>query len=82
MQLDIKDVGPCKKTLEFVVPASEIDKQFEEKYDEIGKKVPFPGFRPRLLAPATGKVIRRDACVSAGFLGDSCAGDHPRGRSR
>jgi trigger factor len=65
VQLDIKDAGPCKKTLEFVIPASEVDQQFEDKYTEISQKVPFPGFRPGkaprvLIEKRLGKEIAKE----------------------
>jgi trigger factor len=45
VKLDITEAGPCKKTLSFVLPASQVDEEFEKKFDEIARSVPIPGFR-------------------------------------
>ena len=34
-----------KKKLEFVLPATQVDEEFEKRYEEIAKNVPIPGFR-------------------------------------
>ncbi len=46
MQVDIQDVGPCKKHVKVSIPRSEIDRQFQESLADFGKEVAVPGFRP------------------------------------
>ncbi len=46
MQVDIRDVGPCKKHVKVSIPRSEIDRQFDESLQDFGKDVAVPGFRP------------------------------------
>lgn len=46
MQVDIHDVGPCKKHVKVSIPRSEIDRQFQKSLAEFGKDIAVPGFRP------------------------------------
>ncbi len=46
MEVDIRDVGPCKKHVKVSIPRSEIDRQFDESLQDFGKDVAVPGFRP------------------------------------
>jgi trigger factor len=46
MQVDISDVGPCKKHVKVSIPRAEIERQFNDSLNEFGKDVAVPGFRP------------------------------------
>jgi trigger factor len=46
MQVDIRDVGPCKKHVKVSIPRSEIERQYTESLEDFGKDVAVPGFRP------------------------------------
>ena len=46
LQVDISDVGPCKKHLKVVVPRTEIDRQFKDSLGNLKKEAFVPGFRP------------------------------------
>jgi trigger factor len=46
MDVDISDVGPCKKHIKISIPRSEIDLQYQESLDTLLKEAQVPGFRP------------------------------------
>src|SRR5262245_21936186 len=46
IDVQIKDVGPCKKHLKVTVPRSEIDRQFEDSLGTFQRDAQVPGFRP------------------------------------
>lgn len=46
MQVDISDVGPCKKHVKVSIPRAEIERQYNQSLNEFGKDVAVPGFRP------------------------------------
>ena len=46
MQVDISDVGPCKKHVKVAIPRAEIERQFKASLEDFGKEVAVPGFRP------------------------------------
>jgi trigger factor len=46
MQVDIRDVGPCKKHVKVSISRSEIERQYTESLADFGKEVAVPGFRP------------------------------------
>jgi trigger factor len=46
MQVEIRDVGPCKKHVKVSIPRSEIERQYQESLADFGKDVAVPGFRP------------------------------------
>jgi trigger factor len=46
MQVDISDVGPCKKHVKVSIPRSEVERQFTASLADIGKEAVVPGFRP------------------------------------
>jgi trigger factor len=46
LDVQIKDVGPCKKHLKVTVPRSEIEHQFEESLGVFQRDAQVPGFRP------------------------------------
>lgn len=46
MQVDISDVGPCKKHVKVSIPRNEIERQYKASLDDIGKDAAVPGFRP------------------------------------
>src|SRR5262245_26229590 len=45
-QVEIIDVGPCKKHIKVTVARPDIDKRLEEKYAELVGDSHVPGFRP------------------------------------
>lgn len=44
--VEIKDVGPCRKHIKVTVERKDIDKKFDEKYKELVGESWVPGFRP------------------------------------
>jgi trigger factor len=46
MQVDISDVGPCKKHIKVSIPRAEIERQYKSSLEDFGKEVAVPGFRP------------------------------------
>lgn len=46
MQVDIRDVGPCKKHVKVSIPRTEIERQYKMSLEDFGKEVAVPGFRP------------------------------------
>ncbi len=46
LDVQISDVGPCKKHLKVAVAKSEIDRQFDESLGTMKKEAAVPGFRP------------------------------------
>jgi trigger factor len=51
-QVEIKDVGPCKKHIKVTVDRADIDARFGDKFKELMGEANVPGFRP-------GKAPRR-----------------------
>jgi trigger factor len=45
LDVQIEDVGPCKKHVKVAIPRSDIEKQFDESLGEITKDAQVPGFR-------------------------------------
>lgn len=45
-EVQIEDVGPCKKHLKVSIPKSEVDRQFADSIGEMTKEAHVPGFRP------------------------------------
>jgi trigger factor len=56
LDVQITDVGPCKKHLKVAIARSEIDRQFNESIDSFKKETPIPGFRP---GRAPRKLVER-----------------------
>jgi len=46
LEVEISDVGPCKKHLKVAIARSEIERQFEESLKEMKREAFVPGFRP------------------------------------
>ena len=46
LDVQISDVGPCKKHLKVAIGKSEIDRQFDESLRTMKKEAAVPGFRP------------------------------------
>ena len=46
LDVQIQDVGPCKKHLKVTVPRTEIERQFEESLVGFQRDAQVPGFRP------------------------------------
>lgn len=46
IDVQIEDVGPCKKHLKVLVSRAEIERQFEESLGNLQKDAQVPGFRP------------------------------------
>ena len=89
MQVDISEVGPCKKHVKVSIPRSEIERQFTESLDDFGKEVAVPGFRPgraprQLVDQAVqeaglraGQVVAADGVARAARQGLRARSDHP-----
>ncbi len=46
LEVTISDVGPCKKHVLVVIPAAEIERQYDESLGEMKREAQMPGFRP------------------------------------
>jgi trigger factor len=46
LDVQITDVGPCKKHLKVAIPRAAIDRQFDESLGELKREAAVPGFRP------------------------------------
>ena len=46
LDVQISDVGPCKKHLKVAIARTEIERQFDESLGEMKKEAAVPGFRP------------------------------------
>ena len=46
LDVQISDVGPCKKHLKVSIPRSDVERQFNESLGEMTKEAIVPGFRP------------------------------------
>jgi trigger factor len=46
LDVEITDIGPCKKHLKVVIPQPEVNRQFEESLRTVRKEAAVPGFRP------------------------------------
>lgn len=65
MQVQVEDVGPCKKLLKIEVPAEQVDEELEKTYDQLNEAAVVPGFRkghvPRwLMKSRFGKQVNDD----------------------
>jgi len=65
MQVEIEEVGPCKKKLAVEVPAERVREEFDKTYDTLNDSVDVPGFRrghvPRwLLERRFSKTLSED----------------------
>jgi trigger factor len=46
LDVQIEDVGPCKKHVKVAIPRSDVEKQFTESLGDMTKEAHVPGFRP------------------------------------
>ena len=74
LQVDIEEVGPCKRKIKVVVAQEDVKAKIDESYVELRRTVPVPGFRighvPRaLLERRFGKDINQE--VRHTLIGDS-----------
>lgn len=46
LEVEIRDVGPCKKHLKVVIPRDEIDRQMGDSLKSVRREAAVPGFRP------------------------------------
>ena len=46
LDVQIKDVGPCKKHVSVAIPRADVERQFGESLGEMTKEAHVPGFRP------------------------------------
>ena len=46
LEVEISDVGPCKKHLKVAIARAEIDRQFDDSLKEMKREAFVPGFRP------------------------------------
>jgi trigger factor len=46
LDVQISEIGPCKKHVKVAIPREEIDRQFEESLGQVKKEAAVPGFRP------------------------------------
>ncbi|MFH1732909.1 MAG: trigger factor [Planctomycetota bacterium] len=65
MQVQVEDIGPCKKLLKIEVPAERVDEELDKTYDQLNEATAMPGFRkghvPRwLMKSRFGKQVDDD----------------------
>ncbi|HWE36056.1 MAG TPA: trigger factor [Isosphaeraceae bacterium] len=61
LDVQISDVGPCKKHVKVAIPRPEIDRQFEESLGELRREAAVPGFRPgRAPQKLVGRRFRKE----------------------
>lgn len=65
MQVEVRDVGPCRKGLKITIPSSRVKEALETNLQEASRHVRLPGFRagraPRqLIEKRFGKALLRD----------------------
>ena len=65
MQVQVEEVGPCKKLVKIEIPADRVDEELEKTYEQLNEGVAVPGFRkghvPRwLMRSKFGKQIDSD----------------------
>ena len=46
LDVQIEDVGPCKKHVKVAIPRADVEKQFKDSLGEMTKEAHVPGFRP------------------------------------
>ncbi len=46
LDVQIDDVGPCKKHVKVAIPRSDVERQFKDSVGEMTKEAQVPGFRP------------------------------------
>jgi len=46
LEVQIEDVGPCKKHVKVAIPRADVEKQFKESLGEMTREAHVPGFRP------------------------------------
>jgi trigger factor len=46
LEVQIEDVGPCKKHVKVAIPRADVEKQFKDSLGEMTKEAHVPGFRP------------------------------------
>ncbi len=46
LDVQISDVGPCKKHIKVSIPRSDVEKQFQESIGSMAREAVVPGFRP------------------------------------
>ncbi len=46
LDVQITDVGPCKKHLKVSIPQTDVERQFKESVGTMAKEAVVPGFRP------------------------------------
>ena len=46
LDVQIEDVGPCKKHVKVAIPRADVEKQFKDSLGEMTKEAVVPGFRP------------------------------------
>jgi len=75
MQVEIQEVGPCKKLLKIEVPPEKVSEELDKTYQQLNENVVVPGFRrghvPRwLMESRFGKQVNddaKDALVTGSF---------------
>ncbi|MHC5038507.1 MAG: trigger factor [Planctomycetota bacterium] len=65
LTVEVKDEGPCRKTLKVEIPAERVAEDIRKGLEEIRSSVPMPGFRKgrvpaALLARRFGKKVKED----------------------
>ena len=94
LDVQISDVGPCKKHLKVTIPRSDVEKQFQESVGNMAKEAVIPGFRPgrapkqlvekrfRKEVAGAGQVDPPDGLPGAARRGAQAQPDLPAGPGR
>jgi trigger factor len=73
-QVEMRDVGPCKKHIKVTIERADIDARLDEKYGELVTEANVPGFRPgkapmkiikRRFAKDVGDEVRRELLMAS-----------------
>ena len=93
LDVQIKDVGPCKKHLKVTIPRAEIERQFEDSLGTFQREAQVPGFRPgraprqlvekrfRKQVAEQVKSLAADGLARADRRGLQAQSDHPAASS-
>src|SRR5215210_8245615 len=61
LDVQISDVGPCKKHLKIAIARSEVERQFDESLGTFKREAAVPGFRPgRAPRPLVERRFRKE----------------------
>ena len=60
MNIEIEEVGPCKKLLKIEIPKEKIEDEWQKQLNEVSRMANLPGFRK---GKAPRKLLRRSSAI-------------------